>query len=483
MIIKQEKIFPNPYLPDNAIYEDNILKKVFHQNNSLETFQYSLSVRSSVIYADNFQINFKLHSLTLALNAFRTIFVVLQYTPNLKYLKVRTQIPLRSESPIDKINMKLKQLHLTLNKPNDYVALDLLIDGIKQFSSSLIYLSLDLVDFSVRGINAFPFNTLQLPNLLESMKELKRFRLYAKQPSFQYNEAIDLSQFKDQYWFNHNSSFGMHGDYLYTLPFHFDNLYDCFQDFNEIKSNNCDILESNSRIWHNVKSIQLPFMSGYDRHFLKELKKKMPRLVFIRFDGYEISPKTQTHDPSENEDVTLDNVKTIQLIRGSLENQKDWIIYSLPNLRHLILSRTTSMPPIDGELAPILNKNIQRLDIDAFCQVEQLTEICYVYFSNVHNINFYLNDGGRSPKWYGDVTMKILINFKNLKILMIRIAQLCHMEGELSFAEKNLAKIMEYFNMNEIHENYEVIHLGGVYSIFEGNLSKSNFLFYRHIVN
>ena len=171
--IKQEKIFPNPYLNDNVIYEDNIFKKVFNQNNSLEIFQYSLMIPSSVIYADNLQINFKLHSLTLVLGAFRSIFVVIQYTPNLKYLNVKTRIPLRSESPIDKIDVKLKQLHLTLNKPNDYVNLHLLIDGIKQFSSSLICLSLDLIDFSVRGVNAFSFNSLQLPHLLESMKELK----------------------------------------------------------------------------------------------------------------------------------------------------------------------------------------------------------------------------------------------------------------------------------------------------------------------
>jgi hypothetical protein len=124
---------------------------------------------------------------------------VIQYTPNLKYLNVKTQIPFASDRPVDKINIKLKQLYLTLNKPNDYANLNLLIDGIKQFSSSLIYLSLDLVDFSVRGINEFSFNSLQLPQLLESMKELKQFHLYIKLASFQYNNDIDLSQFKDQY--------------------------------------------------------------------------------------------------------------------------------------------------------------------------------------------------------------------------------------------------------------------------------------------
>jgi hypothetical protein len=365
----------------------------------------------------------------------------------------RARIPFGDERPIDEINIKLKQLYLTLNKPNEYAHLDRLIDGIKQLSSSLIYFSLDLVDFSIRGINGFSFDSLQLPQLLESMKELQQFHLYTKQPSYEYNTDPDLSQFKDQHWFKQNSSFGMHGDYIYTLPFHFDNLYDCFQDFNQIKLNN-------SRIWYNVKSIQLSARSGYNQNFIKELKTKMPKLTLIRFDAYGVSPKIQTHDSSENKDVTLYNVTTIQFVRGPIENQKDWIIYSLPNLKHLILFyMNTPMPSIDTELASILNKNIQRLDIDAHSQIEQITEISYVYFSNVQNIHFYLNNNQKTPEWYADIIIKLLKIFKKLKILMIRIVHFCHSDGELSYLEKNLAKIIEYFNMNEMHKNYQVIYL------------------------
>jgi hypothetical protein len=184
----------------------------------------------------------------------------------------------------------------------------------------------------------------------------------------------------------------------------------------------------------------------------------MPKLTLIRFDGYGVSHKIYTHDSSENKDVTLDNVTTIQFMQGSIEYQKDWIIYSLPKLRHLILSYT-AIHSIDSELAPILNKRIQRLDIDAKCQVEQLTEIIYVYFSNVQNINFFLNDSEKSPECYGDIIMKMLKNFKSLKILMIRSTHFCHARGELSFLEKNLAKIIEYFNMNEMHKTYQVKYL------------------------
>ena len=42
---------------------------------------------------------------------------------------------------------------------------------------------------------------------------------------------------------------------------------------------------------------------------------------------------------------------------------------------------------------------------------------------------------------------------------MIRIVHKCHSDGELSFVEKNLTKIIEYFNMNEMHKTYQVTYL------------------------
>ena len=77
------------------------------------------------------------------------------------------------------------------------------------------------------------------------------------------NNRIDndniLSEFKNQFWFDHNWSFGMHGNYFYTLPFHFDYLYEFYEGFNDVKSNNPEILKTNPRIWYNVKSIDLPY--------------------------------------------------------------------------------------------------------------------------------------------------------------------------------------------------------------------------------
>lgn len=40
--IQQEKIFSNPYLPDNVIDAENIVKNVFNPNNSLEIFEFQI---------------------------------------------------------------------------------------------------------------------------------------------------------------------------------------------------------------------------------------------------------------------------------------------------------------------------------------------------------------------------------------------------------------------------------------------------------
>ena len=87
---------------------------------------------------------------------------------------------------INKINIKLKQLYLKLDYAISCYAwileidFDQLINIIKQFSSSLICLSLNLVDLNIRSTDEFPFNSIKLQQLLESMIELKQFHLYAK---------------------------------------------------------------------------------------------------------------------------------------------------------------------------------------------------------------------------------------------------------------------------------------------------------------
>ena len=93
---------------------------------------------------------------------------------------------------------------------------------------------------------------------------------------------------------------------------------------------------------------------------------------------------------------------TIQCTGGYSEDTKEWLNYSLPNLNHLILS-SFSLPLKDSEVASIFNSKIRRLDLDtSYSSIKQLTEISYVYYSNVQYIylNVFYDRFGKSQRWY-----------------------------------------------------------------------------------
>jgi len=248
----------------------------------------------------------------------------------------------------------------------------------------------------------------------------------------------------------------MYDKYFFTVPFDFDYLYEFYKGFDNVKSNNPSILINNPQIWCNVKSIELFLPYNYDKNFVKELKIKIPKLTSIQF--YDIKfpslPKpTYLHiinDEREKIDLRLDNVTTIEFLHGDIENIKNWIIYSLPNLRHFILF-STRLPSINSELAPVLNERIQQLDIYENAQFnKELIEISYIYFSNVQYININLYNSSKGFQFYVDV-MKILTNFKNLKTLLIH--RLTYMDVSI---EIELRELIKYLDMNGIIKNYEV---------------------------
>jgi hypothetical protein len=117
----------------------------------------------------------------------------------------------------------------------------------------------------------------------------------------------------------------------------------------------------------------------------------------------------------------------------------------------LILS-SIELPSIDSQLSPILNQRIQRSDIDRNSKLKQLTEISYVYFSNVQFIYFDLICFHGESKYYANIIMKILTNFQNLKSLLICIPQ-----------ENN--SYIKYLNIHTISKNYQVKHFPQ-YSLF-----------------
>lgn len=206
-------------------------------------------------------VNYNLHSLTLIFTNFLNIFQLISYTPNLKYLNVQSPPPstrsYTDNKPIENINIKLKEFYLTPNgKYNEQFNSDVFTNSIKQFRSSLICLSINFNNFNINISENFPFNSLYLQEFLESMIQLKQFHLYVQLNKYSIDIDDVLSRFKTQYWFDHNWIFGMHENYFYTLPFHFNHLYNYS---NRIKSNNPEILINNSRLWYNVKSIDISY--------------------------------------------------------------------------------------------------------------------------------------------------------------------------------------------------------------------------------
>ncbi len=256
--------------------------------------------------------------------------------------------------------------------------------------------------------------------------------------------------------------------------------------FDNVRSNNPQILENNPRLWYNVKCIQLPVTLNYDIDFLKKLKMKMPKLTSIKFGGCEFLPEVKTQETSssnEEIDVTLDNVTTIEFTEGYIEDQKDLIISSLPNLRHFILS-CTELPSVDRELTPLLNERIQQFDLYEKFGFKQLRKINYVYFTNVQHINIYLHDASQVRELYLDV-IKVLRNFKNLKTLFI--CTYWPKYNDLSLKGES-TKFIKYLEINGIMKKYQVKYFekyclflkrefndSGVEDSVLGSLRKSSF--------
>jgi hypothetical protein len=146
---------------------------------------------------------------------------VIHFTPNLEYLNITSYLPYSSDRMINEINIKLKEFHFTGITNCRYDRnFDMVISYIQQFSLSLICLSFNLVHLLIEKTNEILFNSLKLQHFLESMIKRQQFHCYAELYDNPIDSNIMLSQFKDQYWFDHNWFFGMHGQYLYTL-YHF----------------------------------------------------------------------------------------------------------------------------------------------------------------------------------------------------------------------------------------------------------------------
>ena len=470
--IIEEKIFSDKIYKSEKNY---LFKRIFNRENSLKI----LIIPSLYIKTlDNLNMNFNLHSITLTINSFENIFLLIQSTPNLEYLNVDSYIfEDNSYEILTTIsNIKLKEFYLTLRSKSDASdKMDELIHSIKQLSLSLNCLSLNLIYLPLKDQNEIPFNSNKLQQFLESIKELKQFHLYAKlERNFIIQNQI-VSRFKNQYWFDHHWSFGMHDKYFYTLPFHFDYLYKFYESSNDVQSNNPEILINNPRLWSNVKGIEIEKPPAYFySSILRKLKIVMPKLNLIKFNFYMgiTDPYTYLYLGKKDQiNLTFNNLTTLQFTKGFIEEIKDLIIYLLPNLKHLILS-SEYLPSIHNELSQIFNQRIQRLDIDSYAKFDLLANRYYVYFSNVEFIYFNIKYVEKDYESYANIIIKILTNFKSLKSLVMFIQRIGDIRIYPSFGT-DLIQLIEYLNTNTITKKYNIKHFRE-YALFSKQESNHN---------
>ena len=70
------------------------------------------------------------------------------------------------------------------------------------------------------------YNGVKLQQLfLQSMTELTQFHFYTKFNSDLFDAARILPTFSNEFWLDHKWFIGIHGNYIYTLPFRFEQLH------------------------------------------------------------------------------------------------------------------------------------------------------------------------------------------------------------------------------------------------------------------
>ncbi|CAF3886906.1 unnamed protein product [Rotaria sp. Silwood2] len=444
--------------------ERSFFKKVFNNDNSLETFECLSEIYfCSLKVIDNIVGNINIHSLSLKSAEFSSAFSFLKYTPNLKIFHlIATTYYLHDklDEELDLSKIKLEKLHLTLKiDASDGIVggqqFRLLTSLIKQFSSSLIYLSLNLNIIKIGTVDDIPLNGIQLQQqLLEPMTQLQQFHLYAKLWNHSSDIKSILSTFQNQFWFDHNWSVAMHGNYLYTLPFHFDKLYD-FIDFDHVKSNDSKILNY-PWTWYHVTSIDFSNSVKLNLNLIKQLKMKMPNLTSITFNSLSSQCFETTEDSSRSNNeshkinTTLDTVTTVHFGGESMENINPWLFDILPNLKHLVLSGTT-------QFFPQVDKKIERLKILNLYAVSDFIKPNYANFPNLQHveIQFFLDSELNLNNYAPYCVMKILKSFEHSKTLMIHFYW--HSEdGWYRISIADLSKMIAKLDMNEILKSFEM---------------------------
>ncbi len=430
-----------------------------HVSDSLQIFELLPQLYLSSFENIN---NVNIQSLTVKLSNINDVLILFEYTPNLKYLNLflsSLYFNNGSKQNIDSAKIKLKKFSLTLgnNRINEQNCL-FLTNFIKQFSTSLIRLSLNLnyIEAKEDQFNGFSLQR----QLLKSMTELKSFHLYAILDQEPTDVESLLSTFRNQFWYDHHWSVGIHGKYLYTLPFHFGKLDD-FIDFNQINLSNSKSLTSLST-WSHLTSIDLSKCTNLNLNLIKQMKMKMPNLTSIILTSELMNSPYAIENETNFMDTTLDSVTTVYCKGEYLQHIKQWLINIFPNTKNLVLSYNPQPPALVSNRMVFLHK------LDAYFRGERTTTD-YIYFLNIQHvkIKLILKDIDDLYKHVLRLIRELLETFKNLRSFIFEFYQMYDYPNFMPFTDLN--KLIQLLNMDKISKKYQIKHTHNYFQFFKND--------------
>jgi hypothetical protein len=422
-------------------------EKIFSNENSLHTYEYLPELYQNSTDVNNLKVSVNLRSLSLNVADCKFLFQLLSYTPNLKHLNLLLldlfHLNERTNSNMKFSSIKLEKISLVVQLGTiTQTSFQFLTSFIKQFSLSLIYLSLDFNQIKTREFQFDGFILQQY--LLESMIQLKSFHLYMqveRKSSFYVKRFF--STFQTQFWLDHHWIFGMHETYLYTLPFHFDQLND-FSDFDQIKSSNPKILNS-LQTWSHVKSIKFSHFFEFKSNVIEQIKFKMPNSTSISLTFQRMHTFFPNIDETNQTAISLDSVTTIHSVGEYLQAGKHLLIRLFQNMRNLILSYSSES---------VANS------YDDYFRAKWMT-IDSSYSSKIEHVQIEIKSQDADCDYLHKVVKclieELLNMFINIQSFLFHFYERLRCPSRCLVSELN--KTIQLFNMNEFAEIYQIKHI------------------------
>lgn len=242
---------------------------------------------------------------------------------------------------------------------------------------------------------------------------------------------------RNPYW-----SFGTHESYLYTLPFHFNQLDD-FSDFDGIRSTDSTILNSPGT-WYHVQSLDLSNNCNLNENLLEQIQIQMPNLNSITLKLKQIDYLSKINPIG----TTFDSIIIVHGERELLESGKNWFNDIFPNAKHLVLSYSpqaiTYLSQKLRSRASLSNDQIGTNDI---------------YFPQIQRVasKLLLEDIYHLYEYVLPVLLEISEMFPNVKSFTLNFYRIQKYSSNLWLTD--LHELITLLNINQIFKDFSIEHI------------------------